>query len=99
MDKEWHRYTIYGPESFELRRPVLEAMSALRGRWRVVDGNTLELDLLLDKYSKHERDVIEFAINPLQIGENIFGGLDRPVQKALATAINEIFGPDSTVRV
>lgn len=85
-------HQIDSPDSFHLRQPVLEAMSSLRGRWKVVEGGkALEVDLGLSDYSPHERDVIEFAINPLVTAPNIFGGLDRAVQQALATAIYQIY--------
>lgn len=85
-------HSISDPNTFQLRRPVLDAMSALNGRWSVVNGGKdLEVDLELSNYSRHERDVIEFAINPMITAKDIFSGLDREVQKALAKAIYDIF--------
>jgi hypothetical protein len=93
MADQWQKYTIYATKSFELRRPVLAATSSLQNRWRVIDdGKTLELDLRLSIYTPHERDILEFAINPLVMGANIFDGLDHETQLALATAIYQIFG-------
>jgi hypothetical protein len=94
MTATWETHDIAYPESFDARRPVLAAASSLNGRWRVTeDGKTLEVDLPLSSYSPHERAVIEFAINPHFTAENIFGGLDRDVRRALAKAIASFFGP------
>lgn len=87
------QHPISDPASFPVRQPVLEAMSSLKGRWKVVNnGQSLEVDLPLSNYSPHERDVIEFALDPHYTAKNIFHGLDPDAKKALATAIYKIFG-------
>jgi hypothetical protein len=94
MANQWQRHRIDYPETFNLRQPVLAAAGSLRDRWRVVEGGkALEIDLPLTSYSPHERDVIEFAINPYTTGKNIFNKLDRDIRRALAEAIHKIFGP------
>jgi hypothetical protein len=87
------KHPIMSPESFKTRQPVLESMSALKGRWKVVDdGKSLEVDLPLTSYSTKERAIIEFALNPGLTAENIFAGLDRNVQKKLVAALQQIYG-------
>jgi len=89
-----NEHEIAFKESFDIRRPVLEAM--LPGnRWsETTDGERIKFDLPLNNYSKHERDVIEFTLNPYCMSENIFQGLHDPNAQLLAKAINEMFGPD-----
>jgi len=84
------------PETFELRRPVLECLPRLEWR-RSQDGNHLELSRTLDTYSGHERALIEFALDPYYTQQNIFAGLDRPAAQVLAKAIYELFGPDGAL--
>jgi hypothetical protein len=87
------KHPIMSPETFSGRKLVLESMSALKGRWKVVDGGSaLEVDLPLNSYSTKERAIIEFALNPQVTAENIFAGLDRNVQKKLAAALQQIYG-------
>lgn len=51
-------HSISDSNNFHLRRPVLDAMSSLSGRWSVVNGGKdIEVDLPLSSYSPHERDV------------------------------------------
>jgi len=94
MEKKWTSHDLQYRESFEARRPVLDSLAALQGRWRLSkDGARLETDLELTSYSRSERNIIEYAINPHMTAQNIFTGLDYLVSEALATSINEIFGP------
>lgn len=86
------KHPIAYPESFHLRRPVLEAAKSLKN-WNVVDGGkALEIEHDLGGLSKHERDVVEFVLDPYYTAANIFHGLDRETQQALAKAIYDIFG-------
>jgi hypothetical protein len=87
------RYNIDFPETFELRRPVLESMSTLDDKWKLSDdGKALDLTLELASLSPHQRDIVQFARNPYSTAENIFNNLDPKTQKALAEAIYKIFG-------
>lgn len=98
MAKNWNSHRIDHAESFALRRPVLEAMSSLAGRWRVSpDGKEIEIDLSLSDYSPKERAVIEFAINPYTTAPNIFHALDDAPRRELAKAIAALFGPGGAV--
>jgi hypothetical protein len=92
MTARWETHTLADPESFDVRRPVIDAM--LRGRWRLSDdGKSIHVDLPLSSYSPKERAVIEFAIDPYYTAENIFHALDAPVRRELAKAIGSFFGP------
>ena len=92
MAQNWLDHPIVYPDSFDVRRPVLEAASSLSGRWRVsANGKALEVDLPLGNYSPHERAVIEFALNPFITAVNIFSGLDASTRHAVATAIHTLF--------
>lgn len=94
MSQQWHSHDLAYRASFEMRRPVLDAVARLRDRWRISqDGTRLETDLPLSMYSPHERAVIEFAINPYFTAENIFNGLDSAARRELANAIHKFFGP------
>jgi hypothetical protein len=93
MPQEWHSHDLAYEGSFESRRPVLDGIAGLRGRWRLSEGGRrLETDLPLSSYSPHERAVIEFAIDPYYMAGNIFAGLDQPARWALAKAIHDFFG-------
>ena len=74
--------------SFSRREPVLKAA---RIEYAVSeDGAYLTLKRSLSSYSKHEQDVIQFALNPI-IGLSYFGGLDMGPAKATAEAIYETY--------
>jgi len=93
MTNVWNSHTIAYSESFDLRRPVLEATGSLKDRWRVSsDGKVFEVDTELGGLSPHERAVVEFALNPYFTAANIFDGLDAPVRHALATSLHKFFG-------
>jgi hypothetical protein len=97
MPDQWQQHPIDFTATFTLREPVLAATGSLRNRWRVVEGGkALEIDLPLTSYSPHERDAIEFAINPYTTGQNIFNNLDPDIRRALATALYKLFGPGGT---
>ena len=52
---DWEKaYVIQYPETFELRRDVLDAISP--GRWQLSqDGTRINFDIHIDLYSYHER--------------------------------------------
>lgn len=83
-----HRHRIDSPETFHLRRPLLDVLHP--GLCEVV-GDHLEVKFPLGDLSPHERAIVEFVINPAITAQNIFSGLDREAQKALATAIYAIY--------
>jgi hypothetical protein len=88
-----HEHDIEFPESFHIRKPVLSA-TLPADRWAISpDGSMISFDISLAGYSSHERDVIEFALNPYITSANIFSGLGQNASQALATALHELFGP------
>ena len=90
--KKSHEYRIEFKESFHIRRPVLAAMLN-ENRWEISpDGSKLLLDLPLNNYSTHQKDIIEFALDPNEMPKGIFSGLDQPVADKLTIAISELFG-------
>lgn len=87
-----HHRPIDFPESFHLRQPVLEAILP-NHRWAVAaDGKSIAFDLPAENYSTHEKDIIEFALNPHATATGIFAGLDKPVAHRLAAALSALFG-------
>jgi hypothetical protein len=98
MEQKWHIYDLAWPESFEIRRPVLDVAPSLRGRWRLSeDRKYLETDLDLSDYSSSERVLIRFAIDPWHLPEKSFENLDKAMRRELATAIYKFFGPGGPV--
>jgi hypothetical protein len=94
---DWEKaYVIQYPETFELRRDVLDAI--LPGRWELSpDGTRIKFDIHIDLYSYHERHIIHFARNPYDLAENVFCGLDRQAAVLLAEAIYRLFGPEGAI--
>lgn len=87
------QHPIRHPETLSLRLPVLEGLSSMAGRWRVVNGGKeLEVDTDLTGLSRSERAVVEFVLDPQITKENIFSLLDSANQKTLAHAIYKVFG-------
>ena len=85
------RHPISSPETYPLRQPVLEQLTSLKGRWKLVeDGSALEVDL--QAMNSHERALVEFVLNPLDMRTNLFAGLDRQLQRVLAKAVFGVFG-------
>jgi hypothetical protein len=94
MSQEWNEYTIDFPNTFEIRKPVLEATLAT-ARWNVSeDGRRLGLHIRREMFSKHEGDIIAFTLNPYDTAANIFHNKDRHISEALAKAMYTLFGPD-----
>jgi hypothetical protein len=98
MDRERSIHKLGEQKSFELRRPVLEAVSSLRDCWRLSDDKkSLELFMPLSNFSPGQRAALEFAIDPWCMSENIFQSLDQPARQELAKAIYVLFGPGGPV--
>lgn len=80
------------PESFHLRKPVLDQMNT--EDWKFVESEQrIVLDRELGTYSRSEQAIFKFCVNPYETAENIFGLLDKDNRRALAKAIYELFGP------
>lgn len=75
-------------ESFTRREPALKA---LRIPYKLsADGEKITFDRKLTDFSKHQRDVVEFVLNPLTRLE-LFDGLDTAAQRAIAEAIKQTY--------
>lgn len=91
-------YAIDLEETFEYRRPVLDDM--LPGRWQLTeDGKRIKFDIPFPLFSRHEKDIIEFARNPYALAKNVFSGLDKPRAQLLAEAIHRLFGPNGALYI
>lgn len=74
--------------TFSRREPALRAMEI--PYTLSSDSKDITFDRELSAFSPHERDVVEFAINPL-VSLKIFGGLDAEVAKAIAQSIKQTY--------
>ena len=85
-------YGIDNKESFHIRKPALDAILGNKGWSLTSSGDALVLNLPLENYSDHERDVIEFARSPYD-AKIAFRGISQPAAKELAEAMHKLFGP------
>lgn len=98
----WTSHQIAYPETFDLRRPLLEILK--KDLWRVSDdGKKLEVKYPLGDLSPGERAIVEFALSPYYTAENIFHliGATPGAPAILAKAIYEFFkdgGPEGARR-
>ena len=97
----WFRYWIRHPESFHLRRLVLEAAKTFQGQVRVSeDGDYIELvrplwrrpsDRSGPGFSRYEMAMIEFVLDPTLLDQQALFGLDEPIARVLIKVIRDLF--------
>lgn len=92
--ESWMKHPVAFADTFHLRRPVLEAVESLRGKWKLSeDGKSLAVQHDLGGLSSGERAIVEFALNPYNTEKNIFHiiGATPELPGILASALYELF--------